>query len=982
MFTQLAIVTVAAVCAPILVSWFKRYAFWILALAPLSVFIWALWQTPTMDNGGELFESYTWIPQLDFAISFRLDVLSWVMCLLVGLIGALVLFYCRYYFPADARALALFAGLFVAFVASMLGLVLANDVLLLFVFWELTTVFSYLLIGYNPELKSSRRAAMKALIVTTFGGLAMFVGLLMLSVQAGTTQLSTILDNAPSGTLVNIAIVLILIGALSKSALFPFHFWLPSAMAAPTPVSAYLHAAAMVKAGVYLIGRLAPTFYDTAPWRPIVVTAGCITMLIGGYQALKQTDLKLLLAYGTVSQLGLIVTVLGVGTELAALAGLALLIAHAVFKAALFTSVGVIDRSTGTRDFNRITGVAKQMPVLAVGIVLAALSMAAVIPTIGFVAKESAFSAYFDMFDEYTFWPVLVFIIIFISSVLTAAYTLRFVYGALSNPANGDAPARPTRLGFQAPTALLGLTGLGLGIATLIPSDVLSSYADDYVPGADSDFTFELWHGFTLIFTLSLLALALGAALFKFRHKVRALQSRIHWPLSADGTYHSAMRGLDRLAVEVTGATQRGSLPTYLSIILLVVTVAPAYWLVQSLELPGSVVIADSYAQVSVCVLTIIAAVAAARSRRRLRAVVLVGITGYGVSIIFALHGAPDLALTQILVETVTLVFFVLVLRRLPPYYSNRPLRRSRWIRLSIGALFGTAMGLIAYVASNARNTVPVSQQFGPEAVDFGGGRNIVNVALVDIRAWDTMGEISVLVVAATGVASLIFLRRRNIRIVRPGQVDGAAVWASDDAVARQVRETVEESQREQPSRWQTTWLQGGSTLSAERRSLILEVVTRLMFHTMIVFSVFLLFSGHNSPGGGFAAGLVVGIALLVRYLAGGRYELSEAVPFDAGRLLGLGLIIAIGSGLMSMLMGHAFLQSATADLHLPLIGDIHLVTSLFFDIGVYLVVIGLALDVLRSLGAEVDIHIEAERKHASDKSARALSSTGDGGQV
>lgn len=962
MLAQLVTVIVAAVCAPILITWLRRYAFWVLALAPLSVFVWALLQTPNIDVGNDLFESYSWIPQLDFYLSLELDVLSWVMCLLVGLVGALVLFYCRYYFPSDAASLRLFAGLFLGFVASMLGLVLANDVLLLFVFWELTTVFSYLLIGYNPERKSSRRAAMKALIVTTAGGLALFVGFLILSVQAGTTQLSEILANPPSGTTTNVAIVLILIGALSKSALFPFHFWLPAAMAAPTPVSAYLHAAAMVKAGIYLIGRMAPTFYDVAPWRPIVLIAGCITMLIGGYQALKQTDLKLLLAHGTISQLGLIAVLLGVGTELAALAGLGLLIAHALFKAALFMSVGVLDRSTGTRDFTRITGVRQALPLLSIGIVLAALSMAAVIPTIGFVAKESAFAAYLEMFDVYTVWPPLVFAALLVSSVLTAAYTLRFVYGALANKPHADSTPGPTRVGFQLPTLFLGAGGLLLGLYTLIPLTILSSYADDYVPGADdSDFAFELWHGFNLVFTLSLLALGLGAILFWKHREVALLQGRLRMRGSADATYHAAMRGLDRLAVEVTGSTQRGSLPTYLSIILVVVIIAPLYWLVTSLELGGTLIWWDSIAQAGVGVLMVSAAVAAARSRRRLRAVVLLGVTGYGVAILFALHGAPDLALTQVLVETVTLVFFVFVMRRLPPYFSNRPLRRSRWIRLSIGVAFGTVMGLVAYVATNARNTVPISKQFPAEAVEFGGGSNVVNVALVDIRAWDTMGEISVLVVAATGVASLIFLRRRNIRIVRPDQVRvKAQVWALHDPVALQVRDMVTESQREDPGRWRTTWLEGGSTLAPERRSVILEVVTRLVFHTMILFSVFLLFAGHNGPGGGFAGGLVVGIALLVRYLAGGRYELSEAIPFDAGRILGLGLIIAIGSGMVSLLVGSAFLQSAVVHTQLPLLGEVHFTSSLFFDMGVYLVVIGLVLDVLRSLGAEVDYQVEA----------------------
>lgn len=974
MLAQIVIVAVAALIAPTLVRFLGRRAFLVLAIVPLIPFAWALSLSDEILEGETFQQNIPWIQSLDFSIAFELDGLAWIMVLIVSGIGALVIFYCNYYFTDASRGLRSFAAYLVAFVASMLGLVLANDLLLLFLFWELTTVFSYLLIGHNAESKSSRRAAMKALMVTTAGGLAMFVGFLILGIQVGSMEISTILGAEPRGALITVAIGLVLIGALSKSALFPFHFWLPSAMAAPTPVSAYLHAAAMVKAGIYLIARFAPAFADIEIWRPTIVIAGCLTTLIGGWQALKQTDLKLMLAYGTISQLGLMAIFFGVGTVEAAVAGLALLIAHAIFKSSLFMSVGVIDRATGTRDIRRLHGLWRAMPVLSVGMVLSALSMAAVIPTFGFVAKEAAFGSLAAEWVDGAWWAGLTFVAVFISAVLTAAYALRFVYGALSGPDGAASPvlcrARP--LLSQAPTAFLGLLGVVLGFWSIKPFIFLDPYAEEFLKqqGTDSEqFHNEviLWHGFNLIFTVSLAALAMGALMFWQRKRFAQLQAKFHLRTSADVIYHETMRAIDRLAVAVTGATQRGSLPLYLSTILVVVIVIPGILLISSPDWFHTFAWFESPIQPFVGLIMIVAAIAAARSRRRLRAVALLGVTGYGVAILFAFNGAPDLALTQVLVETVSLVFFVFAMRRLPTHFSNRPLRRSRFLRLLIGVVFGTTMACVTYVAISARTANPISEDFARWAYEFGGGKNIVNVTLVDIRAWDTMGEISFLVAAATGVASLVFIKRRNARIVRPTDLEGPKqVWGLDDTMTLSVRQSVVEGNKAS-DREGVTWLRGGATLAPERRSIIFEVVTRLIFHTMIIFSVYLLFAGHNRPGGGFAAGLVVGVALLVRYLAGGRYELAEALPFDAGRILGIGLMIAVGSGIVAMLFTGTMFQSEIIHFTWPIFGDVKLVTSLFFDIGVYLVVVGLMLDVLRSLGAELDIQIEDEGEDSGD---------------
>lgn len=962
MLALLVIVMVTACLAPFLVRWLGRWAFALLAIVPLIPFIWALTLSSKIYNGESFYEQFVWVSSLDFNIALELDGLSWIMVLIVSGIGSLVVFYCTYYFKESQQSLGSFAAYLLAFIASMLGLVLANDLLLLFVFWELTTVFSYLLIGHNPESKSSRRAALKALMVTTAGGLVMLVGFLILGSQAGTMVISEIIEQAPSGSLVTVAIGLVLVGALSKSALFPFHFWLPSAMAAPTPVSAYLHAAAMVKAGIYLIARFEPAFGQVDLWKYTIIVAGLITTLIGGWQALKQTDLKLMLAYGTMSQLGFMAVFLGVGTVEAAVAGLALLVAHAIFKSALFMSVGVIDRSCGTRDGRRIYGVWKAMPIMSIGLVLASLSMAALIPTFGFVAKEAAFEAVVELIREGQTGTITVLALTLVSAVLTAAYSIRFVYGALSGSNEGAEPAQAKTqpFMFQLPTVLLGVFGVVLGLLAIRPMLFLDPYSNEF--GVEEEVSLSLWHGFTFVFTLSLFALALGYLLFLARKPMGRFQKKVQLPFSADVIYHWLMRAIDRFAVEVTGNTQRGSLPLYLSTILITVVVIPGSLLILFGIAPSSFVWFDNPIQVVIGILMVAAAIAATRSRRRLRAVALVGVTGYGVAMLFALNGAPDLALTQVLVETVALVFCVFAMRRLPVFFSDRPLRRTRFIRLVIGVVFGLTMAGATYAAVAARSATSLSEDLARLAYEVGGGKNVVNVVLVDIRAWDTLGEISFLVVAATGVASLIFIKKRGTRVIRTRELDGTqAVWGLDDTMAMNIRRGVKDTSEANPDRAKVTWLKAGSTLAPERRSIIFEVVTRLIFHSMIVFSLYLLFAGHNRPGGGFAAGLVLGIALLVRYLAGGRYELAEALPFDAGRVLGVGLLIAVGSTFIGMFTGGTFLQSEIYDLTLPIFGHVKLVTSLFFDIGVFLVVVGLMLDVLRSLGAELDIQIEDE---------------------
>ncbi|MDM8085906.1 Na+/H+ antiporter subunit A [Cellulomonas cellasea] len=1004
MLTLLAVHLIASLAAPALVRALGRKAFWVLALAPASVAVWALTLTDQVMSGHGPVEVVQWIPGLGLELAFRLDTLSWLMSLLVGGIGALVLIYCSAYFSASARGLGRFAAVLVAFAGAMYGLVTADDMLLMYVFWELTTVLSYLLIGHYNERKASRRAAMQAIVITTAGGLAMLIGIILLGSAAGTYRISAIIADPPlGGAAVTVAVACLLVGAVSKSALIPFHFWLPAAMAAPTPVSAYLHAAAMVKAGVYLVARFAPAYAELTVWQVMVVVLGCGTLLLGGYRALRQHDLKLILAFGTVSQLGLIILLVGMGTRATALAGLAMLGAHAMFKASLFLVVGVVDAATGTRDLRRLSGVGRALPITATAAGLATASMIGLPPFAGYVAKEAALESLAHLDRGWVGTVVLAAVAV--GSVLTVAYGLRLWWGAFASkpvihalPTDASAgatvaeleqPARPAAITKPAPLLVmpaLVLAVLGLAVA-LLPTfgeDLLEPYANTYPIGEPGHLT--LWAGLTPTLLLTVLVVGAGLLLFVARRPVERFQAAMPTGPEADRAYRRFMRKLDEVAADVTALTQRGSLPLYLGGILMVFVVSVGGALLTFGALPDDLKAWDTPAQAALGLLVVVSAILTARARRRLKAVILMGVGGYGVAGLFLLHGAPDLALTQVLTETVTLVVFVLVLRRLPPYFSDRPLAASRWLRLGVGLIVGLTVAGLALVVPGARIHVPVSADFAAEAVEFGGGKNIVNVTLVDIRAWDTMGEISVLLVAATGVASLVFLRRRGGAIFRTDEAaEGQPVWGGGggDPMAALRRPagatepvpvgkvTISSRSRE--------WLRAGSTLAPQRRSVIFEVTVRLLFHTMVMYSLFLLFSGHNSPGGGFAAGLISGIALVTRYLAGGRYELGEAAPVQPGLLLGSGLFLSAGVGIFALFAGGSVLQSWMIDFHLPVLGDVHLVTSLFFDVGVYLVVIGLVLDILRSLGAEIDQQAEQGDGPDSYDDVPALRTQGPG---
>ncbi len=955
----------AFVLVPLILPWLARRigarVFYVAAVLPIAAFAQAIWAAPGMFAGDVPFESYDWLPSLGVSISMRMDVLAWVMTLIVTGVGALVLLYCRWYFSEGEAGIGRFSAVLLAFSGAMYGLVLTDDIIMLVMFWEITSVLSFLLIGHYSQRASSRRAALQALLVTTLGGLVMLIGVVLMVADTGTSSMTEIFAMAPTGVLIDAALVLILVGALSKSAIFPFHFWLPSAMAAPTPVSAYLHAAAMVKAGIYLLARFSPTFADALPWRPIVVCLGIFTLLMAGWQALRETDLKRILAFGTVSQLGLLTVTLGFGIRSAALAGLALLISHALFKSCLFLIVGVIDRQLSTRDIRELSGVGRQAPVMTIAAVVAVCSMVGIIPTIGFVAKEGVLAGMLGAADGGSGWGLAAFIGIALGSLLTAAYGARFLWGAFATKSHTLKTHWPDPpIGFLGAPVLLAGLSLVLGLCAPLLDRALAPYADT-APLAPAGVTppehiehLALWHGFNLALVVTIGSIVLGVLLFvAMRRWGLDTKGRVLRFTAAD-VYNLIMHGVDRLSVIVTTFTQRGSLPVYVGTIFVVFVAAQATALFAGMgQWQFTLSPWQTPEQLLAAPVMIAAGIFAVRARKRYTGVVLVSVTGLGMIILFGTSGAPDLAVTQVLVETVTLVAFALVLRRLPSQMGDH--NDSVWpvARAVLGVSVGVVMACVTMVATGARIHRPISDAFPGLAYEIGHGSNVVNVALVDLRGWDTMGELSVLILAATGVSSLVFVTGRTDFL--------SQLKALPNTKRRERRRLlIETSEGLAPETAQTAgshraWLVGGQRMLPESRSLLLEVIVRVLFHTVIVSSIYLLFAGHNLPGGGFAGGLVAGMALVMRYIAGGRFELGAAAPTDAGRLLGAGMVLAVGCAILPLFFGEAPLNSTLFEAEVPVLGHIEFVTSTIFDIGVYLVVIGLVLDVLRSLGAEVD---------------------------
>jgi multicomponent Na+:H+ antiporter subunit A len=768
----LAHAAVAVVClAPGTRS--ARWGLWAAALPLAVTFAWLLWVAPSVLDGEVRSVSLTWVPQLGADLSMRLDGFAWLMGLVVSGIGTLVLLYATRYFGARPD-LGRLAGLLVAFAGAMLGLVWSDGFFTLFLFWELTSVTSFLLIGIDDRSAAARVAAVRAFLVTGTGGLALLGGLVVLGRVSGTTRISELVADPPTGALATAGLVLVLMGAFAKSAQFPLHFWLPGAMAAPTPVSAYLHSATMVKAGLVLVARLAPAFGDVPAWRVLVVAAGGTSLLLGGVRALRQVDAKLALAHGTVSQLGLLMVLLGLGTPATTYAGVAVLCAHALFKASLFLTVGVVDHQAGTRDLRRLTGLGRRLPALAAVGLAAAASMAAVPPTFGFVAKEYGLDALLHLDGA---WAGLTVAVVVTGSALTVAYTVRIWVGLFGRPLGpgrgsdrGGAVERPElvdaarvarpSVALVAAPALLALLSVVFGIAAGPVGHELSAATDSLVP---DDGHLVLWPGLKTALGLSVLTWVAGGLLATA--VLRRERALVPAAGLAERAYAWCYDGLLRGARRLTAVTQSGSLPAYVLVVMSTVVAALAVALAgrgwrSALDAP----VATNWARTVLAALTAMLALGVLRARRRFTAALLVGGAGYGLAALFLLRGAPDLAVTQFLVETLTIVLFLVVLTRLPDRFEASPSWAPRLVRVALSVAVGVVVAGFALAASAARTAPSIGADMVARAESEAGGRNVVNVILVDFRGLDTLGEITVLAVAAIGVVNLVGAARRAQR--------------------------------------------------------------------------------------------------------------------------------------------------------------------------------------------------------------------------
>lgn len=872
--------------------------------APAATLAWVLANLAGVNRDEPVTTHLAWMPAFGIDLDLRLDALSAVMVLLAAGIGVAVVVYAAAYFdprdPATARQL----GLLTLFGGAMVGLVLADNLLVLYGFWELTSVTSFLLIGDRSERTEARDAALQALLVTGTGGLAMLGGFLLIGHEAGTYSLSGIVADPPTGGTVGVALALILLGAFTKSAQYPFHAWLPGAMVAPTPVSAYLHAATMVKAGVYLVARLAPAYADlVAWWRPVVLTVGLTTMVVAGVRAFRRQDLKVLLAHGTVSQLGFLVAVFGIGTDEAISAGTVMLVAHGLFKASAFFAVGIVDHQFGTRHVDELPRLPLFRDRTASGWLLsdrlavaASASMAGIPLLLGFIAKEGAIRAVIHDAP-----PALAAVAV--GSALTAGYSYRFAWGILGRDASRPVAVDPARV---PPSRVLVLPPLVLGALTVV-GGVWPATLDQLTHSHLS-----LWHGFDTTLLVSAAVLAAGAVLFASRRALLAIGPP---PVDRTEGLRPALHRLDRAAERVTAITQPGSLPTYAGVILFTAAVAPVWALSRGPGWPGLPRWVESPAHLVVAVVVGTAAVGAAASRRRFSAALFLGAAGYAMAGLFVVQGAPDLALTQVAMETLSTVLFVLVLRRLPDRFGwggrgeSTMTVRQRALRLAVAATVGISVFVLAVTMSAPRPSTPVSDEMVARSLPDGGGRNVVNVILVDFRGLDTLGEITVLVSAAIGAVALARAGRR------PGQGSGLP------------------------------------PLTRLARVVTFDTSVRVLFAAVVMSSVYLLFAGHNEPGGGFVGGILAGAAVSLVYLSRGIVgvrALSRGRPWT---VLGAGLLLAVGTATAPLLWGRAVLSAAYVKLHPPLLGTVKVSTATVFDIGVYLVVLGLALMMFESFG-------------------------------
>jgi multicomponent K+:H+ antiporter subunit A len=899
---------------------------WLAGALSLAALALAASLYPEMSNGQVVRYDVGWLPAFGVDFTLRMDGFAWMFCVLVSGIGFLVVLYARYYMsPADP--VPRFFSFFLSFMGSMLGVVLSGNLIQLVFFWELTSLFSFLLIGYWHHSAAARDGARMALIVTSAGGLCLFAAALLLGRIVGSYDLDEVLaagSRIRAHALYVPALVLIAAGALTKSAQFPFHFWLPHAMAAPTPVSAYLHSAAMVKLGVFLLARLWPAMAGTDAWIWIVGTAGLITLVLGAYTAIFQHDLKGLLAYSTISNLGLITVLLGLNSALALVAAVFHIMNHATFKASLFMAAGIIDHETGTRDIRRLSGLYHFLPITATLAMVAAAAMAGVPLLNGFLSKEMFYSEALSAEGPVRALNRAMPFVATLWGMFSVAYSLRFIHGVFFGPPPAGLarePHEPPRW-MRFPIELLVLACLVVGV---LPALTIGPILDIAVrallrPQAPS-YSLAVWHGFTTPLAMSLVALGGGAVLYLVlqRYLARGAEGTpLLPPVDGRRIFERVLVMLSwRWARALEGLLGTRRLQPQLRWVL-IAALAAALWPIYLRGLEWGPLALTPVDPVFLLMWLVGAACAVGAAWQakfhRLVALVLAGGAGLVVCLTFVWLSAPDLALTQLLVEIVTTVLLLLGLRWLPkriPFewtLSGARAALPRRVRdFAIAAASGSCLAVLAYaVMSRPLPDNTISRFFLERAWPEGGGTNVVNVIIVDFRGFDTLGEISVLGVVAIAVYSLL-------RRFRPA------------------RESIEPL----PQHMQQTAATAAEDLAVP------AVIMRLMFPAIGLLAVYLLLRGHNLPGGGFVAGITLAIGVILQYMAGGTRWAEEHLAIRPMRWIAAGLLIAGATGAGSWLFAYPFLTSHAVHLELPLFGALHVPSAFFFDLGVFSLVVG-----------------------------------------
>ncbi|MEH7830040.1 monovalent cation/H+ antiporter subunit A [Gemmobacter denitrificans] len=882
------------------------------ALALLGILLHA----PTILGGGVVETRITWVPALGLAADFRLDGLGLLFAGLILGIGLLIILYARFYL-AKTDPMGQFYSYLMLFQGAMVGIVLSDNILLLLVFWELTSLSSFLLIGYWKHLPEGRQGARMALAVTGGGGLAMIAGMLILGQIAGTNTISGIIaagDAIRASDWYLPALILILLGCFTKSAQFPFHFWLPHAMAAPTPVSAYLHSATMVKAGIFLMARLWPALAGTPEWFWLVTGAGLVTMLIGAKIALFKHDLKALLAFSTVSHLGLITMLLGFGTKAAATVAVFHILNHATFKAALFMSAGIVDHETHTRDIRRLGGLRHLMPVTFAIVVIAGLSMAGLPPFNGFLSKEM-------MLEEAAHTaPWVIPVLTLIAATFSVAYSFRLIAHTFLGAERHDYPHHPHDPGFGlwAAPALLAVLVVLIGLMPMTFASGLVDVAAGAVTGEAVKVKIIHWHGLhSPALWMSLAAVGGGLALLGLFPALLRLWDAAPRP-EAKRMFDTVIETLAALARGIDRRLHGGNLADYLWIACATIAGLGLWAFLTGSHVAGGQALQPVPPVVAVgwFALMVGSLAVAIWHRQRLLVLILISIVGLMVSVGFAYLSAPDLALTQISVEVATVILLLLALNFLPKTTPVDTATPRRVLDLGLAATGGLLVGGLIYALLTRDFAFPSIADYHLEnSKTLGGGTNVVNVILVDFRGYDTFGEITVLGIAATLIYAL------TESLLRPGPAsDRLRHWENDTQDA------------------------------GDRHPMMMVVATRMMLPVALMVGIYIFLRGHNVPGGGFIAGLVVAIALVMQYMASGFGWTAARQRIDYHGLIGAGILVAAATGIGSWFAGRPFMTSNYGYFEIWPLEKFELATAALFDLGVFLTVLGAVMLALSSL--------------------------------